>query len=148
MVEFMCKEGLQVIYKDLFWNSKHSDNFINICILPIHSVICVLYIILWPIPVVARSKACVRGRSIAGIAGSNPAGDMDACLSYVLCAEVDISALGRLFVQKSPTQCDLSDIDLETSKMRRPWPTRGCCVMQEKNVQFFLINNVTSLQHL
>jgi len=28
----------------------------------------------------ARSKACVYGRSLAGIAGSNPAGGMDSCL--------------------------------------------------------------------
>jgi hypothetical protein len=30
--------------------------------------------------VVARSKAWVCGRSFAGIAGSNPARDMDVCL--------------------------------------------------------------------
>jgi hypothetical protein len=33
-----------------------------------------------PIPVVAQSKAWVCGRSLAGIAGSNPAGGMDVCL--------------------------------------------------------------------
>jgi hypothetical protein len=33
-----------------------------------------------PIPVAARSKALVCGRSHAGIAGSNPAGGMDVCL--------------------------------------------------------------------
>ena len=27
----------------------------------------------------ARSKACVYGRSLAGSAGSNPAGGMDIC---------------------------------------------------------------------
>jgi hypothetical protein len=32
------------------------------------------------IPVPARSKAWVRGRSLAGIAGSNPAGSMDVCV--------------------------------------------------------------------
>ena len=30
----------------------------------------------WP----ARSKACVCGRSLAGIVGSNPVGGMDVCL--------------------------------------------------------------------
>ena len=30
-----------------------------------------------PITMVARSKAWVSGRSLAGIAGSNPAGSMD-----------------------------------------------------------------------
>jgi len=32
-----------------------------------------------PIPVAARSKAWVCGRSLAGIAGSNPVGGMDVC---------------------------------------------------------------------
>ena len=33
-----------------------------------------------PVPVAARSKAWVCGRSLAGIVGSNPAGDMNVCL--------------------------------------------------------------------
>ena len=32
-----------------------------------------------PVPVAERSKARVYGRSLAGIAGSNPAGGMDGC---------------------------------------------------------------------
>ena len=38
-----------------------------------------------PIPVAARSKALVCGLSLAGIAGSNPAGGMDVCVLLVLC---------------------------------------------------------------
>jgi hypothetical protein len=33
-----------------------------------------------PIPVAAQSNAWVCGRSLAGIAGSNPTGGMDICL--------------------------------------------------------------------
>jgi len=33
-----------------------------------------------PIPVAARSKAWVCGRSLAGRPGSNPAGGMDVCM--------------------------------------------------------------------
>jgi len=33
-----------------------------------------------PIPVAARSEACVNGRSHAGIAGFNPTGGMNICL--------------------------------------------------------------------
>ena len=33
-----------------------------------------------PIPVAGRSKARVCGRSLSGVAGSNPAGDMDICV--------------------------------------------------------------------
>jgi len=34
---------------------------------------------LWPIPVAARSKAWVCGRSLAVIVGSNPTGSIDIC---------------------------------------------------------------------
>ena len=37
-----------------------------------------------PIPVAARSKAWVCGRSFAGIVGSNPAGGMDVCVVLVI----------------------------------------------------------------
>jgi len=39
----------------------------------------------WPVPVAARSKAWVCGRSPAEIMGSNPTGGMDVCLLWVLC---------------------------------------------------------------
>jgi len=38
-----------------------------------------------PILVTARCKVWVFGRSLAGIAGSNPCGGMDICLLQVLC---------------------------------------------------------------
>ena len=37
------------------------------------------------LPVAMRSKAWVSRRSLAGIAGSNPAGGMDLCLLWILC---------------------------------------------------------------
>jgi hypothetical protein len=39
----------------------------------------------------SRSKACVYGRSIAGIAGSNSAGGMDVSLMNVVCCQAEIS---------------------------------------------------------
>jgi hypothetical protein len=36
-----------------------------------------------PIPLASRCKACVCGRSLAGIAGSNSAGGIDVCLLLV-----------------------------------------------------------------
>jgi len=44
-----------------------------------------------PVPVAARSKAWVCGRSPAQIMGSNPAGGMDVCLSVscVVCCHVE-----------------------------------------------------------
>ena len=52
-----------------------------------------------------KSKARVCGRSLAGIAGWNPAGGMDVSLVCVVCYQVQVSATGRSFVQRSPTDC-------------------------------------------
>jgi hypothetical protein len=62
---------------------------------------------LQPIQVQARSKEWVCGRSLAGISDSNPAGDMDVCLLWVLC-----------FVRRRITECDL-----ETSMTDSPRAT-------------------------
>jgi hypothetical protein len=43
---------------------------------------------MWPIPVAALPEAWVCGCSLAGIAGSNPAGVMDICLLSALCVVV------------------------------------------------------------
>jgi len=45
-------------------------------------------------PVAAQSKAWVCGRSLAGIVGSNPVGDIDVSLSLmcVVCCQVEVSA--------------------------------------------------------
>jgi len=56
--------------------------------------------------VAVRSEAWICGQSLAGIAGSNPAGDIDVLfLVSVVCFQIDISVTGRSFVQrKSPTE--------------------------------------------
>jgi hypothetical protein len=48
----------------------------------------------YPILVTTRSKASVCSRSLAGIAGSNPAGDMDDSVVSVVCCQVEVSASG------------------------------------------------------
>jgi hypothetical protein len=79
------------------------------------------------------SKALVCGRSIARIAGWNPAGDMDVCLFLcVVCSQVEVSTLGWLLAQRNPTDCGVSECNREASIMRRPWPTRGCCAMKKE----------------
>ena len=67
-----------------------------------------------PIPVAVRSKAWVCGSSLAGNAGSNPVDGIDACLLWVFCVcfQVEVSATGRLLVQRSPTECGASECDL------------------------------------
>ena len=45
-------------------------------------------------------------------------------------------ASGRLFVQRSPTDCECVRVcDLETSAMRRPWPALGCCAKEEVDIK-------------
>jgi len=46
-------------------------------------------------PVAARSKAQVCGRSLTEVAGSNPTGCMDICFSVsVVCCQIEVSAPG------------------------------------------------------
>jgi hypothetical protein len=68
------------------------------------------------IPAAAQSKVWVCGHSLVGIAGSNPAGGMDVCLLWVLCVViVEVSASGWSLVQRSPTECGVSECDREAS---------------------------------
>ena len=45
-----------------------------------------------PVPVAARSKAWVYGRSPAAIVGSNPTQGLDVCVLSVVCCQVEVSA--------------------------------------------------------
>jgi hypothetical protein len=54
------------------------------------------------------TKTWVCGRSPAGIAGSNSAEGMDVCFECCVCCQVEVSATGRSFVQRSPTYCGVS----------------------------------------
>jgi len=60
------------------------------------------------VPVAARSKAWVCGRSPAETVGSNPAGGMVLSVMSVVLCQVEVSATGRLLVQRSPTDCGKS----------------------------------------
>jgi hypothetical protein len=87
-----------------------------------------------PIPVAARSKAWVCGRSLPGVAGSIPPGAWISvsCQCCVLSGRGLCDGLS--LVQRSPTECGVSECDREASIMRRLWPTRGCCAMGGKNL--------------
>jgi hypothetical protein len=89
--------------------------------------------ILLPIPVAARSKPWVCGHWLVGIAGSNPSGDMDVCLLWVLCVEV--SATGRSLVQRTPTECvSLSVIKCNNNTLHLQWAGRKRSITR----QFYL----------
>jgi len=84
-----------------------------------------------PVPVAARSKAWVYGRSPAETVDSNPTGGMDVCLLCVLsgrglCDEL-ITRPEEYYLLWCVVVCDL-----ETSWMRKPWPTGGCCAKTNK----------------
>jgi hypothetical protein len=44
----------------------------------------------------------------------------------VVCCQVEVSATGWSLVQRSPTDCGVSEYDREASIMRRRWSIRGC----------------------
>jgi hypothetical protein len=72
------------------------------------------------------SKACVCGRWLAGIAGSNPAGGMDVLsLVSVVCCQVEVFTAGRSLARRSLNDCGVSEYDLGTSTMRSLRPTGG-----------------------
>jgi hypothetical protein len=59
-------------------------------------------------------KAWFCGRSLAGNAGSNPSGGMEVSPLRVFYCHVEISATGRSLVQRTHTECYVSECDIET----------------------------------
>jgi len=55
---------------------------------------------------------------LAGIVVLIPADSMDV-----------FSVSDRSLVQRSPTECGVSECVRESSIMKRPWPTRGSCAV-------------------
>ena len=74
------------------------------------------------VPVAAGAELWASSHLRTVTASSKP-----GCLSLVraVCGQIELSATGRSFVQRSPIKCGVSEYDLETSTMKRPRPTRG-----------------------
>jgi hypothetical protein len=87
--------------------------------------------VLLPTSVAARSQAWVCGACLLGLWVRIPAAEWIS-VSCVVCCQVDVSATGWSLVQRSPTECGVSECDCESSIMRRPWPIRGCRGMKER----------------
>jgi len=47
----------------------------------------------------------------------------------VVCCQIEVPVTGRSLVQRSPTECDVSECDGGSSK-RRPRPAKGCRAME------------------
>ena len=71
-----------------------------------------------------RSEAWDCGRSLAGIVGSNAAGEMDVSLVSVVWCQAEVSATRRSPNQRSPTESCVSECHRGNLKMR-PWPRRA-----------------------
>jgi hypothetical protein len=99
---------------------------------------------LW-VPVAALSRELVCGRLPAGIAGSNSVGGMDISIVSVVCSQVEFSVADWSLIQR-PTECGVSECDRETSIMRRPSVTRGCCVI--KKGPLLEANNLSASQEI
>ena len=52
-------------------------------------------------------------------------------LVSIACCQVEVSVTGQSLVQRSPTESGVSECDLETLTVRRPYPTRGCRAMKK-----------------
>ena len=50
----------------------------------------------------------------------------------VVCCQVEVSASDRSLVQRSPTDCGVSECDREASIMRRSWPTGVLSCLSKK----------------
>jgi hypothetical protein len=49
-----------------------------------------------------------------------------------VCCQVEASESDRSLIQRSPTECGVSENDRVASIMRRPWPIRGIYAIEGK----------------
>jgi hypothetical protein len=124
---------------NLFFNAmlvcRCSYQHLNFNIFPMPAIILLFCCVLWPQPIpvsTPRCKAWICGLSQAGNVGSIPARHESLSLTSVVCCQVEVSASGRLPIQRSPKEFGVSECIRETFVMRRPWLTGGCCAMKNK----------------
>jgi hypothetical protein len=87
------------------------------------------------IPVAARSKMRVCGRTIAWIVGSNPAGAW-MHISSECCVVSSWRRCDGPATRPDKSYrvwCGVSECDREAWIMERPWPSGGCCAMGDKD---------------
>ena len=107
-----------------------------------------IFIIHYSLSFISCITSCAdpSGRVLVGIAWSNPAGG-HRCLSLVgvVCCQVEVSASGWSLVERSPTECGVSECDREVSTVRRLWPTGGL-LCHDKKIHFTLHEVTTVLR--
>ena len=97
---------------------------------PKHAIYDVTYRSQWP-------RGLMRGSAAARLLGLwvriPPERHGYLSVVSVACCQVEVSVSGWSLVQRSPTECGVSECDHEASIMRGPWYTGGCCVTEEKS---------------
>jgi hypothetical protein len=63
--------------------------------------------------------------------GLSPAEGMDVCLLWVLCCQVEVSATSSSLVQRSPTDCGVSECDREALKNEAAYAPKGCRAIEK-----------------
>jgi len=95
--------------------------------------------VFWPIRLTARSKAWVYGRSLAGIAGSNPAGAWMSVLRVFCVWSGRGFCVGLVIRPRGSIKCGVSKCDREASIIRMPWARASLLwrLLRRKNDTFF-----------
>jgi hypothetical protein len=83
----------------------------------------------YPVALTGRSRwprSLRRGSAVARLLGLRVRIPLVAWMSVSGegCCQVDVFAYGWSLIQRSPTECDMSECDIETSTMRMPRPAR------------------------
>jgi hypothetical protein len=67
---------------------------------------------------------------------------MDVSLVRVVCCQIEVPATGWSLVQRSYTDCSVSDCDREALMMRRPWSPRGWWAMEKSSFSSNTLNTI------
>jgi len=90
------------------------------------------------ISVATWSKAWIYGRSLAGIVGSNPTEGMDVFVEYCVLSGRGLCDALITRPEESYRLWYVAMCDLETSRMRRPWPALGRSATGRKNIYMYI----------